>query len=204
MVLGRSVACERGGCIEDAVGHASGEQGAIQVRRASYRALALAAMFMLRSRECVRGVSRSVLTVARSVRQGLEYVLYPRPIAPSPLTRGPAADDPNQTEISQISGGSFYIVRPDSVKGSRECMSVRPANVASALTLLFSFNNAMAAIRRVLTNEHQFQLVITRVFEEGEEQLLEEEEECKLLSSNHPPPCLTSLPNSRPRARLPH
>ncbi|KZW04210.1 VID27-domain-containing protein [Exidia glandulosa HHB12029] len=74
---------------------------------------------------------------------------------------GKVWNDPNQTEISQISGGSFYIVRPDSVKGSRECI----------------FNNAMAAIRRVLAHEHQFQLVITRVFEEGEEQLLEEEEE---------------------------
>ncbi|EJD53620.1 VID27-domain-containing protein [Auricularia subglabra TFB-10046 SS5] len=74
---------------------------------------------------------------------------------------GKVWNDPNQTEISQIAGGSFYIVRPDSVKGSRECI----------------FNNAMAAIRRVLAHEHQFQLVITRVFEEGEEQLLEEEEE---------------------------
>ena len=37
----------------------------------------------------------------------------------------------------------------------------------------------MATIRRVLAHEHQFQLVITRVFEEGEEQLLEEEEECE-------------------------
>jgi len=37
----------------------------------------------------------------------------------------------------------------------------------------------MAAVRRVLNHEHHFELVITRVYEEGEEQLLEEDDECE-------------------------
>jgi VID27 N-terminal region len=40
-----------------------------------------------------------------------------------------------------------------------------------------SFNDAMATIRRVPSVEHNFQLVITRVYEEGDQELLEDEEE---------------------------
>jgi hypothetical protein len=39
------------------------------------------------------------------------------------------------------------------------------------------FNDAMATIRRVPSIEHNFQLVITRVYEEGDQELLEDEEE---------------------------
>ena len=49
--------------------------------------------------------------------------------------------------------------------------------VAQSTYTLFSFTNAMAAVRRVLAYEHQFQLVITRVLHEGEDQLLDEDEE---------------------------
>jgi hypothetical protein len=35
----------------------------------------------------------------------------------------------------------------------------------------------MATIRRVPTLEHNFQLVITKVYEEGDEELLEDEDE---------------------------
>jgi len=39
------------------------------------------------------------------------------------------------------------------------------------------YNDAMATIRRVPTVEHNFQLVITRVYEDGDQELLEDEEE---------------------------
>lgn len=40
-----------------------------------------------------------------------------------------------------------------------------------------SYQNAMATIRRVMTTDFHFQLVVTRVFEEGEELLLDEDDE---------------------------
>lgn len=40
-----------------------------------------------------------------------------------------------------------------------------------------SYNEAMATIRRVPSVEHNFQLVITRVYEDGDQELLEDEEE---------------------------
>ena len=43
----------------------------------------------------------------------------------------------------------------------------------------------MATIRRIPSVEHNFQLVITRVYDEGEQDLLEDEEE------STPPPCLS-------------
>lgn len=39
------------------------------------------------------------------------------------------------------------------------------------------YNNAMATIRRVPSMDHHFQLVITRVYEEGDQELLEDEDE---------------------------
>lgn len=42
--------------------------------------------------------------------------------------------------------------------------------------LTFSFKDAVATIRRTGV-EHQYQLVVTRAYEEGEEQLLEEDAE---------------------------
>lgn len=35
----------------------------------------------------------------------------------------------------------------------------------------------MATVRRVASVEHNFQLVVTRVYEEGDQELLEDEEE---------------------------
>jgi hypothetical protein len=42
---------------------------------------------------------------------------------------------------------------------------------------LSSYNDAMATIRRVPSLEHNFQLVITRVYEDGDQELLEDEDE---------------------------
>lgn len=43
------------------------------------------------------------------------------------------------------------------------------------------YNDAMATIRRVPSMEHTFQLVITRVYEDGNEELIEDEEESELF-----------------------
>lgn len=68
--------------------------------------------------------------------------------------------DQNNLELIQIPSGSLYLVRPGSIKGARECI----------------YKDAVAAIRRTPT-PHNYQLVVTRAYEEGEEQLLEEEDE---------------------------
>lgn len=45
-------------------------------------------------------------------------------------------------------------------------------------TLSFpSYNDAMATVRKAQSVEHNFQLVVTRVYEEGEEDILDDEEE---------------------------
>ncbi|TFK55935.1 VID27 cytoplasmic protein [Heliocybe sulcata] len=69
--------------------------------------------------------------------------------------------DPNAAEVVKISTGQLYLVRPDNIRSSRECI----------------YNDAMATVRRVPSVEHNFQLVITRVYEEGDQELLEDEEE---------------------------
>ncbi|KAI0774253.1 VID27 cytoplasmic protein [Fomes fomentarius] len=69
--------------------------------------------------------------------------------------------DPNAAEVVKISEGQLFLVRSESVRGGRECI----------------YNDAMATIRRVPSVEHTFQLVITRVFEDGDQELLEDEEE---------------------------
>jgi VID27 N-terminal region len=46
-----------------------------------------------------------------------------------------------------------------------------------AYLIVQSYQNAMATIRRVMTTDFHFQLVVTRVFEEGEELLLDEDDE---------------------------
>lgn len=55
--------------------------------------------------------------------------------------------------------------------------------------LLPRYNDAMATIRRVSTAEHNFQLVITRVYEDGDQELLEDEDEsrrhCCFKIQNH-------------------
>nr|ODO02222.1 cytoplasmic protein [Cryptococcus depauperatus CBS 7855] len=68
--------------------------------------------------------------------------------------------NPANPELMQIPAGQLYLVRPDSIKGSRECI----------------FQDAVATIRRTGV-EYQYQLVITRAYDEGEEQLLDDDAE---------------------------
>ncbi|KAI0284219.1 VID27 cytoplasmic protein [Russula aff. rugulosa BPL654] len=74
---------------------------------------------------------------------------------------GKVWQDPNATEVVKISTGQLHLVRPGNVRSSRECI----------------YNDAMATIRRIPSVEHNFQLVITRVYEDGDQELLEDEEE---------------------------
>ncbi|CAG8601772.1 19759_t:CDS:10 [Dentiscutata erythropus] len=67
--------------------------------------------------------------------------------------------DPDNPELIQISNGELYLVRPNSPKGNRECI----------------FREAQAIMRRTGT-EWQYQLVVDRIFEEGEEELISEGE----------------------------
>lgn len=64
----------------------------------------------------------------------------------------------NKEHIAELSQGQLYIVRPLSPKGYSELI----------------FKDAAASIRRT-GQEFQYQLVIQRAYEEGEEELLEEE-----------------------------
>ncbi|OZJ04820.1 hypothetical protein BZG36_02338 [Bifiguratus adelaidae] len=59
-----------------------------------------------------------------------------------------------KAELVQVTSGQLYLVRPQSPKGVRECI----------------YKDAQATIRYTGT-QYQYQLVITRVFEEGEEEL---------------------------------
>ncbi len=69
--------------------------------------------------------------------------------------------DSSNAELLQLPSGSLYLVRPSStLKGTRECI----------------YKDAVAAIRRTGT-AHNYQLVVVRAYEEGEEQLLDEEAE---------------------------
>ncbi|KAF9247278.1 VID27 cytoplasmic protein-domain-containing protein [Melanogaster broomeanus] len=69
--------------------------------------------------------------------------------------------DPNAAEVVKIESGQLYLVRPGNIRSSRECI----------------YNEAIATIRRVPSLDHNFQLVITRVYEEGDQELLEDEDE---------------------------
>ncbi|KAK7470575.1 Vacuolar import and degradation protein 27 [Stygiomarasmius scandens] len=69
--------------------------------------------------------------------------------------------DPNAAEVVKISTGQLYLVRPGNIRSSRECI----------------YNEAMATIRRAPAAEHNFELVITRVYEEGDQELLEDDSE---------------------------
>ncbi|THH19864.1 hypothetical protein EW146_g1400 [Bondarzewia mesenterica] len=69
--------------------------------------------------------------------------------------------DPDAAEVVKISTGQLYLVRPGNIRSSRECI----------------YNDAMATIRRVPSMEHNFQLVITRVYEEGDQEFLDDEDE---------------------------
>ncbi|KAG8684342.1 hypothetical protein FRC09_015446, partial [Ceratobasidium sp. 395] len=70
--------------------------------------------------------------------------------------------DPTASELAQISTGQLYLVRPNSIKGSRECI----------------FNDAMITVRRTAT-EYHFHLVVTKVYADGDEPTLEEDDECE-------------------------
>ncbi|KAH7914180.1 VID27 cytoplasmic protein-domain-containing protein [Hygrophoropsis aurantiaca] len=74
---------------------------------------------------------------------------------------GKVWQDPNAAEVVKIETGQLYLVRPGNIRSSRECI----------------YNEAMATIRRVPSVEHNFQLVITRVYEDGDQELLEDEDE---------------------------
>ncbi len=81
---------------------------------------------------------------------------------------------------------------------------VRLALPANSTGFLFQrYNDAMATIRRIPSIEHNFQLVITRVYEDGDQELLEDEEESTFIRclSISPPP-YSSI--SRRRTRVPH
>ncbi|KAH7920171.1 VID27-domain-containing protein [Leucogyrophana mollusca] len=74
---------------------------------------------------------------------------------------GKVWQDPNAAEVVKIEMGQLYLVRPGNIRSSRECI----------------YNEAMATVRRVPAIEHNFQLVITRVYEDGDQELLEDEDE---------------------------
>ncbi|TCD69662.1 hypothetical protein EIP91_006679 [Steccherinum ochraceum] len=74
---------------------------------------------------------------------------------------GKVWQDPNAAEVVKISEGQLFLVRSGTVRSDRECI----------------YNDAMATVRRISNMEHNFQLVVTRVYEEGDQELLEDEEE---------------------------
>lgn len=92
-------------------------------------------------------------------------------------------DDPNAAEVVKISEGQLFLVRSETVRGGRECMYVIPPKSRFPQPHALSdnrYNDAMATIRRVPSMDHTFQLVITRVYEDGNEELIEDEEESEL------------------------
>ncbi|KAH8105865.1 VID27 cytoplasmic protein [Cristinia sonorae] len=74
---------------------------------------------------------------------------------------GKVWQDPNAAEVVKISEGQLFLVRSGTIRSDRECI----------------YNDAMATIRRISNVEHNFQLVVTRVYEEGDQELLEDEDE---------------------------
>ncbi|KAF9567336.1 VID27-domain-containing protein [Agrocybe pediades] len=74
---------------------------------------------------------------------------------------GKVWQDPNAAEVVKISSGQLFLVRPGNIRTSRECI----------------YNECMATIRRLPGIEHNFQLVITKVLEDGDQDLLEDEDE---------------------------
>jgi hypothetical protein len=87
--------------------------------------------------------------------------------------------DPDKTDIVQINSGQLYLIRPkNSVKGTSECMYQHHTpfpNRALKLTFFLRFKDAAASIRRT-TTQYNYQLVIQRAYEEGEEQFSEDED----------------------------
>ncbi|CAA7259820.1 unnamed protein product [Cyclocybe aegerita] len=74
---------------------------------------------------------------------------------------GKVWQDPNAAEVVKIPSGQLHLVRPGNIRTSRECI----------------YNDCMATVRRLPSIEHNFQLVITKVYEDGDQDLLEDEDE---------------------------
>lgn len=68
--------------------------------------------------------------------------------------------DDNNAELIQIPSGSLYLVRSGAVKSDRECL----------------YKDAVATIRRT-SIPYNYQLVITRAYDEGDEALLDDDDE---------------------------
>lgn len=60
---------------------------------------------------------------------------------------------------------------------SRVHVGLVPFTEGCCFLAFLRYNDAMATIRRVSSVEHHFQLVITRVYEDGDQELLEDEDE---------------------------
>ncbi|KAF7969306.1 hypothetical protein HWV62_27735 [Athelia sp. TMB] len=101
------------------------------------------------------------LTRDRSDRKSLACVLIPHNDLSRNATDVKHPEDASAAEVVKISSGQLYLVRPGNIRTSRECI----------------FNDAMATVRRVPAAEHHFQLVITRVYEDGDQELLQDEDE---------------------------
>jgi hypothetical protein len=56
-------------------------------------------------------------------------------------------------------------------------MSVATSALTQLRLICYRYQEAMATIRRVPNMEHNFNLVVTRVYEEGDQELLEDEDE---------------------------
>lgn len=78
-------------------------------------------------------------------------------------------------------GSSFSLVQAQYAVAGNACKS--DMICVALFSLSARFNNAMATIRRVPAIDHNFQLVITRVYEDEDEELIEDEEESTSVSS---------------------
>ncbi|KAF5335728.1 hypothetical protein D9611_009728 [Ephemerocybe angulata] len=84
-----------------------------------------------------------------------------RPSYSSGVDNSLIAEDPNAAEVVKISSGQLFLTRAGILRSNRECI----------------YNEAMATIRRIPQMDHNFQLVITRVYEDEDQGLLAEDDE---------------------------
>jgi len=61
------------------------------------------------------------------------------------------------------------------------CCAKHTNSLLIFLPLSLSYNDCMATVRRLPSVEHNFQLVITKVYEDGDQDLLQDEDESKHL-----------------------
>ena len=66
------------------------------------------------------------------------------------------------------------------------CYTKRIDFLLIILPLSPSYNDCMATIRRLPSVEHNFQLVITKVYEDGDQDLLQDEDESEYLCEYFP------------------